>query len=99
MDVGIMGPNQTTTSNLEKTFEGTIPHALLYFYIHNVIYKLDKKDCVLNICSQDSEHITTYFGQYFYVYTTFYYLKVTFGYIGESPENFMSKYTHEVSVF
>ena len=25
--------------------------------------------------------------------TTFYDLKVTFGYIGESPENFMSKYT------
>ena len=28
--------------------------------------------------------------------TTFYDLKVTFGYIGESPENFMSKYTQEV---
>ena len=28
--------------------------------------------------------------------TTFYGLKVTFGYIGESPENFMSKYTQEV---
>ena len=27
---------------------------------------------------------------------TFYDLKVTFGYIGESPENFMSKYTQEV---
>ena len=26
-------------------------------------------------------------------------LKVTFGYIGESPENFMSKYTQEVRVF
>ena len=25
--------------------------------------------------------------------------KVTFGYIGESPENFMSKYTQEVWVF
>ena len=28
--------------------------------------------------------------------TTFYDLKVTFEYIGESPENFMSKYTHEL---
>ena len=28
--------------------------------------------------------------------TTFYNLKVTCGYIGESPENFMSKYTQEV---
>ena len=28
--------------------------------------------------------------------TTFYDLKVTFGYIGESAENFMSKYTQEV---
>ena len=28
--------------------------------------------------------------------TTFYDLKLTFGYIGESPENFMSKYTQEV---
>ena len=28
--------------------------------------------------------------------TTFYDLKVIFGYIGESPENFMSIYTHEV---
>ena len=28
--------------------------------------------------------------------TTLYDLKVTFGYIGESPENFMSKYTQEV---
>ena len=26
--------------------------------------------------------------------TTFYDLKVTFGYIGESPENFMSKYEY-----
>ena len=30
---------------------------------------------------------------------TFYDLKVTFGYIGESPENFKSKYTQEVWVF
>ena len=29
---------------------------------------------------------------------TFYDLKVTFGYIGESPENFMSKYIQEVSI-
>ena len=28
--------------------------------------------------------------------TALYDLKVTFGYIGESPENFMSKYTQEV---
>ena len=28
--------------------------------------------------------------------TTFYDLKITFGYIGESPENFMSKYAQEV---
>ena len=28
--------------------------------------------------------------------TTFYDLKVIFGYIGQSPENFMSKYTQEV---
>ena len=28
--------------------------------------------------------------------TTFYDLKVTFGYIGERPDNFMSKYTQEV---
>ena len=28
--------------------------------------------------------------------TTFYDFKVTFGYIGESPEKFMSKYTQEV---
>ena len=31
--------------------------------------------------------------------TTFYDLKVTFGYIGESPENFISKYTKEVGAF
>ena len=31
--------------------------------------------------------------------TTFYDLKVKFGYIGESPETFMSKYTQEVWVF
>ena len=31
-----------------------------------------------------------------YQTATFYDLKVTFGYIGESPENFMSKYTQAV---
>ena len=31
--------------------------------------------------------------------TTFYDLKIIFGYIGENSENFMSKYTQEVKVF
>ena len=35
----------------------------------------------------------------FNVYTTFYDLKIIFGYIGESPENFMSKiYTGSTSI-
>ena len=31
--------------------------------------------------------------------TTFYDLKVTFGYIGENPENFMPKYTHRKYIY
>ena len=37
---------------------------------------------------------TTFFGQFFKYH--FFDLKVTFGYIGESPENFMSKYVQEL---
>ena len=38
--------------------------------------------------------ITTFLDNF--LSTSFYDLKVTFGYIGESPENSMSKYTQEV---
>ena len=49
---------------------------------------------IWQIAANFIRHVTTYFAQFLKYH--FYDLKVTFGYIGESPENFMPKYTQEV---
>ena len=45
---------------------------------------------------RDSYKNNSYKRKREFLSTTFYDLKVTLGYIGESPETFMSKYAHEV---
>ena len=52
-----------------------------------------------HVCAHSAAEIVIYDGTTFFanfLSITSYELKVTFGYIGESPEYFMRKYTQEV---